>query len=261
MNHSKEPSGTTEHPTEPTPRSSGSARRRRPARKNTRASFGSVRRLPSGRYQARFTDARGYRHTAPDTFATRRDAEDYLASSAPTCSAAPGAPPSWARSRSPTTPPACSRSASTWRPRPASSTRSSSGSGSTPPTSSPPPPAASRAPSTWARWSSARSPSPRSATGTPPPSTPPTSEPRRAPKRPSNGRSQAHHLNAARSWALDRGLRVGTTGRLPAAVVQAWKDAGAVPDTSAAVRPSAAHGSRHGPTRRGERASPRPTGT
>ena len=79
MNQPTEPSGTTENSTEPTARSSGSARRRRPARKNTRDSFGSVRRLPSGRYQVRFSDAGGTRHTAPDTFATRREAVDYLA--------------------------------------------------------------------------------------------------------------------------------------------------------------------------------------
>jgi hypothetical protein len=38
-----------------------------------------VRRLPSGRYQVRFSDAGGTRHTAPDTFASRREAVDYLA--------------------------------------------------------------------------------------------------------------------------------------------------------------------------------------
>jgi hypothetical protein len=48
-------------------------------RKPTRTSFGSVRRLPSGRYQARFTDAREERHTAPMTFASKREAEDWLA--------------------------------------------------------------------------------------------------------------------------------------------------------------------------------------
>jgi hypothetical protein len=54
-----------------TPRSS--------TRKPTRTSFGNVRRLPSGRWQARFTDAREQRHTAPVTFASKREAEDYLA--------------------------------------------------------------------------------------------------------------------------------------------------------------------------------------
>ncbi len=49
------------------------------------------------------------------------------------------------------------------------------------------------------------------------------------------------NLSAARSWALDRGLRVGTSGRLPAAVLQAWKDAGSpVPDTATGLRPSVA---------------------
>lgn len=36
-------------------------------------------RLPSGRDQARLTDAREERHTAPITFASKRDAEDRLA--------------------------------------------------------------------------------------------------------------------------------------------------------------------------------------
>ncbi|WP_395690353.1 tyrosine-type recombinase/integrase [Nocardioides sp.] len=48
-------------------------------RKSTRASFGSVRRLPSGRYQARYTDRQLNRHTAPQTFATKTQAEDWLA--------------------------------------------------------------------------------------------------------------------------------------------------------------------------------------
>jgi len=49
------------------------------ARRTTRASFGSVRRLPSGRYQARYSDARMVRHTAPQTFATKKHADDWLA--------------------------------------------------------------------------------------------------------------------------------------------------------------------------------------
>lgn len=48
-------------------------------RKGTRASFGSVRRLPSGRYQARYSDAHMNRHTAPQTFATKKAAEEWLA--------------------------------------------------------------------------------------------------------------------------------------------------------------------------------------
>lgn len=49
------------------------------ARKASRASFGSTRRLPSGRFQARYTDRQMNRHTAPQTFATKREAEDWLA--------------------------------------------------------------------------------------------------------------------------------------------------------------------------------------
>jgi len=44
-----------------------------------KASFGSVRRLPSGRWQARYTAPDLVRHTAPLTFDTRGDAETWLA--------------------------------------------------------------------------------------------------------------------------------------------------------------------------------------
>ena len=49
------------------------------ARKASRLSFGSVRQLPSGRWQARYTDKYDDRHTAPQTFATKKQAEDWLA--------------------------------------------------------------------------------------------------------------------------------------------------------------------------------------
>ena len=45
-----------------------------------RRTFGNVRKLPSGRYQARFLDESGYRHEAPLTFATVADANRWLAS-------------------------------------------------------------------------------------------------------------------------------------------------------------------------------------
>jgi integrase len=48
------------------------------ARKGRR-SFGSVRRLPSGRWQARYRDAAGKTHAAPETFATRPEATRFLA--------------------------------------------------------------------------------------------------------------------------------------------------------------------------------------
>ena len=48
-------------------------------RKTSRTSFGSTRKLPSGRFQARYTDARMVRHTAPHTFATKTQADDWLA--------------------------------------------------------------------------------------------------------------------------------------------------------------------------------------
>ena len=44
-----------------------------------RRSFGALRRLPSGRWQARYRDATGRLRAAPATFASRVDAERYLA--------------------------------------------------------------------------------------------------------------------------------------------------------------------------------------
>jgi integrase len=48
-------------------------------RRAGRSTFGSVRRLPSGRYQARYTDARQRSHSAPNTFLTAKAAHDWLA--------------------------------------------------------------------------------------------------------------------------------------------------------------------------------------
>jgi integrase len=44
-----------------------------------RRSFGKIRRLPSGRYQASHIGPDGRRHTAPHTFSARKDAEAWLA--------------------------------------------------------------------------------------------------------------------------------------------------------------------------------------
>ncbi len=44
-----------------------------------RRQFGSIRKLPSGRWQARYTDATGVVHTGRDTFRTKADAASYLA--------------------------------------------------------------------------------------------------------------------------------------------------------------------------------------
>jgi integrase len=44
-----------------------------------RRHFGTVRKLPSGRWQARYYDLAGNRHTAPRTFATKTDALQHLA--------------------------------------------------------------------------------------------------------------------------------------------------------------------------------------
>lgn len=45
----------------------------------TRSTFGNLRKLPSGRYQARYTDPTGQLRSAPVTFQTKGDAETYLA--------------------------------------------------------------------------------------------------------------------------------------------------------------------------------------
>jgi integrase len=44
----------------------------------TRRQFGNVRRLASGRYQARYTGPDGLQHSGPQTFATKADARLYL---------------------------------------------------------------------------------------------------------------------------------------------------------------------------------------
>jgi hypothetical protein len=49
------------------------------ARRKGRRSFGSVRQLPSGRWQARYRDPAGRSHVAPQTFATRPEAARFLA--------------------------------------------------------------------------------------------------------------------------------------------------------------------------------------
>lgn len=47
--------------------------------KQRKRTFGSVRQLPSGRYQARYVGGDGLQRTAPRTFATKADANAYLA--------------------------------------------------------------------------------------------------------------------------------------------------------------------------------------
>src|SRR5690625_378897 len=47
-------------------------------KKGRRASLGSVRKLPSGRFQARYTGPDGVTHKAPTTFDTKGDAEAWL---------------------------------------------------------------------------------------------------------------------------------------------------------------------------------------
>lgn len=48
-------------------------------RKVSRRTSGSIRALPSGRYQARYTAEDGHTRTAPSTFATKREADTWLA--------------------------------------------------------------------------------------------------------------------------------------------------------------------------------------
>ncbi|MEU4681539.1 tyrosine-type recombinase/integrase [Streptomyces xinghaiensis] len=49
------------------------------ARRRSKRTFGRVRKLPSGRYQARYPGPDGIDRPAPDTFATAREADDWLA--------------------------------------------------------------------------------------------------------------------------------------------------------------------------------------
>ncbi|MEV7169992.1 site-specific integrase [Streptomyces sp. NPDC093224] len=51
----------------------------RTRRKAPRRSFGAIRKLPSGRYQARYPGAGGVLRAAPQTYETKRDAEVFLA--------------------------------------------------------------------------------------------------------------------------------------------------------------------------------------
>ena len=44
-----------------------------------RAGFGNTRKLPSGRWQARYPDEAGLPTKAPDTFITKADAQAHLA--------------------------------------------------------------------------------------------------------------------------------------------------------------------------------------
>ncbi|MEV5277509.1 site-specific integrase [Streptomyces sp. NPDC052811] len=51
----------------------------RPRQKAPRRSFGAIRKLPSGRYQARYPGTDGILRPAPETFETKKDAEVFLA--------------------------------------------------------------------------------------------------------------------------------------------------------------------------------------
>lgn len=53
-------------------------RRKRTPAHSRRQAYGTVRQLVSGRWQARFTDADGTRRPAPRTFATEREAENWI---------------------------------------------------------------------------------------------------------------------------------------------------------------------------------------
>src|SRR5690625_3571686 len=70
--------GVTPNPSSDVPE----GRRRTPGsggnKKGRRASFGSIRKLPSGRFQARYTGPDGLTHRAPTTFDTKGDAEAWL---------------------------------------------------------------------------------------------------------------------------------------------------------------------------------------
>ena len=49
------------------------------SRRRGRRSFGAVRKLPSGRYQASYLDPAGTRRAAPETFTAKMDADGWLA--------------------------------------------------------------------------------------------------------------------------------------------------------------------------------------
>lgn len=50
-----------------------------PKRRRHRRSFGAIRQLASGNYQASFKDLTGNNHVAPQTFKTREAADQFLA--------------------------------------------------------------------------------------------------------------------------------------------------------------------------------------
>jgi hypothetical protein len=47
--------------------------------KRNKRTFGSVRKLPSGRFQARFITPTGETKTAPETFTSKLEADSWLA--------------------------------------------------------------------------------------------------------------------------------------------------------------------------------------
>ena len=49
-----------------------------PNSKGRQRRFGTIRRLPSGRWQARYPGPDGVRRAADDTFATKTEAQDWL---------------------------------------------------------------------------------------------------------------------------------------------------------------------------------------
>ncbi len=73
-----------EHWLEAVPHTTGRRVRRaevRPARRRRagRRSFGAIRQLPSGRWQASFVDGNAFRHQAPSTFPSKSEADQWLA--------------------------------------------------------------------------------------------------------------------------------------------------------------------------------------
>lgn len=68
-----------------------------------RRRFGRVRKLPSGRYQARYPGPDGLDRPAPDTFATKTDADVWLTMKEAEIRGGDWLDPEAARSSSPTT--------------------------------------------------------------------------------------------------------------------------------------------------------------
>ena len=93
-----------------------------PDARRKRRSFGTIRRLPSGRWQARYRGPDGIAAAGTPTFTRKADADRWLALTEAEMLGATGSTPTRAASLSLTTPPPGSPSGQACGPRPSSST-------------------------------------------------------------------------------------------------------------------------------------------